>query len=115
MKRKEQELLERAEGNESWEEEPAYQQVDGPEDEFDPEFWIKVQQKRSEGMSWNRAMDGVRVERLIQKYKDNGELVSEDPAVVMLKKWPASKQYQDNSDRLPGLEQLVCIMYKITF
>ena len=53
-------------------------------------------------------MDEVRVGRLIQKYKDNGELVSEDPALVMLKKWPASKQYQDNSDRLPGLEQLVC-------
>ena len=61
-------------------------------------------------------MDEVRVERLIQKYKDNGEVTSEDPALVMLKKWPASKQYQDNSDRLPGLEQLVCtcIMYEIT-
>ena len=56
-------------------------------------------------------MDEVRVERLIQKYKDNGELVSEDPALVMLKKWPASKQYQDNSDRLPGLEKLVCNSY----
>ena len=61
-------------------------------------------------MSWNRAMDEVRVERLIQKYKDNGELVSEDPALVMLKKWPTSKQYQDYSDRLPGLEQLVGII-----
>ena len=60
-------------------------------------------------------MDEVRVERLIQKYKDSGELVSEDPALVMLKKWPALKRYQDNSDRLPGLEQLVCIMYKITY
>ena len=57
-------------------------------------------------------MDEVRVERLIQKYKDNGELASEDPALVMLKKWPASKQYQSNSDQLPGLEQLVCIMHK---
>ena len=65
-------------------------------------------------MSWNRAMDEVRVERLIRKYKDSGELVSEDPALVMLKVWPASKQYQDNSDRLPGLEQLVCILQNIT-
>ena len=39
MKRKEQELFER---NESWEEEPADQQADGLEDEFDREFWIKV-------------------------------------------------------------------------
>ena len=60
-------------------------------------------------------MDEVRVERLIQKYKDNGELVSEDPALVMLKKWAASKQYQANSHRLTGLEQLVCIMYKINY
>jgi len=65
-------------------------------------------------MSWNRAMDEVRVERLIQKYKDNGELVSEDPALVMLKTWPASKRYQDNSDRLPGLEKLVCVVCYIT-
>ena len=42
MKREEQELLERAEGNERWEEEPADQQADGLEDEFDREFWIKV-------------------------------------------------------------------------
>ena len=42
MKRKGQELLERAEGDESWEEEPAEQQADGPEGEFGPEFWIKV-------------------------------------------------------------------------
>ena len=55
-------------------------------------------------------MDEVRVERLIQKYKDSGELVSEDPALVMLKKWPALKQYQNKSDRLPGLEQLVCLI-----
>jgi len=110
MKRKEQELLERAKGNESWEEEPADQQADGLEDEFDREFWIKVGQKQSEGMSWNKAMDEVRVERLIQKYKHGGELASEDPALVMLKKWPALKQYQYNSDSLPGLEQLVCIM-----
>jgi len=113
MKRKEQELLERAEGNESREEEPGDQQTDGLEDGFDREFWIKVRQRRSEGMSWNRAMDEVRVERLIQNYKYNGELASEDPALVMLKKWPASKQYQYNSDRLPGLEELVCIIYKI--
>lgn len=45
MKREEQELLGRAEGNESREEEPEIevdQQADGLEDEFDREFWIKV-------------------------------------------------------------------------
>ena len=42
MKREEQELLERAEGNESWKDEPTDEQADGLEVEFDQEFWIKV-------------------------------------------------------------------------
>ena len=52
-------------------------------------------------------MDQVTVEKLIQKYKDNGELEREDPALVMLKQWPGSKQYKDNPETLPGLEQKV--------
>ena len=51
-------------------------------------------------------MDQVTVERLIQKYKDNGEL-GEDPALLMLKLWPASNQYKVNPDKLSGLEQKV--------
>ena len=79
-------------------------------------FLLQVRQKQGEGSSWNKAMDEVRVERLIQKYKDSGELVSEDPALLMLKKWPMSKHYKDNPDRLPSLEQLVCqvFLYKWT-
>ena len=43
MKREEQELLERDEGNESQEEEPVVdQQADRLEDAFDRKFWIKV-------------------------------------------------------------------------
>jgi len=43
MKREEQELLERDEGNESQKEEPVVdQQADGLEDAFDRKFWIKV-------------------------------------------------------------------------
>lgn len=45
MKREEQELLERAEGNDSREEEAEIevdQQKDGLEDDFDRDFWIKV-------------------------------------------------------------------------
>lgn len=52
-------------------------------------------------------MGEVHVERLIQKYKDSGEFESEDPALVMLKQWPASKQYNDNPEKLPGLEKQV--------
>ena len=69
----------------------------------------KVHQKQNEGFSWNRAMDEVHVERLIQKYKDGGEVVGEDPALWMLKKWPISKKYKDNPGKPPGLEQLVCV------
>ncbi|PFX21957.1 hypothetical protein AWC38_SpisGene13536 [Stylophora pistillata] len=74
------------------------------EDELDEEFWIKVHQMQSEGLSWTRAMDEVHVERLIQKYKDSGEFESKDPALVMLKLWPASIQYKNDSEKLPGLE-----------
>ena len=62
---------------------------------------------QSKGLSWNRAMGEVHVERLIQKYKDSGEFESEDPALVMLKQWPASKQYNDNPEKFPGLEKQV--------
>ena len=58
-------------------------------------------------MSWKIAMDEERVERLIQRCKGSGELIDEDPALVMLKKWPVSKQYRENPERLPGLEQSV--------
>nr|XP_058966812.1 transient receptor potential cation channel subfamily A member 1-like [Pocillopora verrucosa] len=71
------------------------------------EFWMKVHERQSIGLPWNRAINEVRVERIIQNYKDNGELDSEDPALVMLKQWPASKQYKDRPDKLPGLEKLV--------
>lgn len=52
-------------------------------------------------------MDEVRVERLVQKYKESGELDSEDPALLMLKKWLVSKQCKDNAEKLPGPEQQV--------
>lgn len=53
-------------------------------------------------------MNEVRVERMIHNYKECGEIDGEDPVLVMLKQWPASKQYKDNPEKLPGLEKLVC-------
>ncbi|PFX13142.1 uncharacterized protein LOC111346402, partial [Stylophora pistillata] len=109
MKREDQELLERAEEKGNNEEKPqseVVKQDDFFEDEFDREFWVKVRQKQSEGLSWSTAMNEVRVQRLIQRYKDNGKLDSEDPALVMIKTWPTSRKYKDNPDKLPGLEQL---------
>lgn len=55
-------------------------------------------------------MHEVYVERLIQKYKDDGELNSDDPALVMLKTWPTFRQYKDKSDKLPGLQRLVILI-----
>ena len=52
-------------------------------------------------------MDEVRVERLINQFLDGGEMDCEDPALVMLKQWPANKQNRDNPDKNRGLEQLV--------
>lgn len=52
-------------------------------------------------------MDAVGVERLIQSFKDNGELDHEDPALLLLKQWPECKKYKDNPEKLPGLEQKV--------
>lgn len=52
-------------------------------------------------------MDEVRVEGLIKKYQDNGEMDSVDPALVMLKQWPASKQNRNYPDKNRGLEQLI--------
>ncbi|PFX13155.1 hypothetical protein AWC38_SpisGene22794 [Stylophora pistillata] len=54
-----------------------------------------------------RAMDEVSVERLIKEYQDKGQMDNEDPALLMLKKWPSAKQFTENSDKLPGLEQLI--------
>lgn len=62
---------------------------------------------QSKALSWNRAMDEVHVERLIQKYKNSGEFELEDPALVVLKQWPVSRQYKDNPEKLPGLEKQV--------
>lgn len=45
-------------------------------------------------------MAEVRVGKIIQNYMDNGEVESEDPALVMLKQWPVSKQYKENSTKI---------------
>lgn len=54
-------------------------------------------------------MDAVSVERLIQRFRDNGELENEDPALLLLKQWPESKKYKDNPEKLAGLEQKVYV------
>ncbi|XP_066015274.1 transient receptor potential cation channel subfamily V member 4-like isoform X3 [Pocillopora verrucosa] len=79
---------------------PDDQEVD-LENEYDGDFWIK----QSNGLSWSSAMDAVSVERLIQRFRDNGELENEDPALLLLKQWPECKKYKENPEKLAGLEQ----------
>lgn len=107
MKKEEEELLELAEERENETPDIESDARDIVEEEFDTEFWVKVRKKHDEGIAWNRAVDEVRVDRLIKKYKDHGELATQDPTLLMLKRWPKAEHYQDNLDRLPSLEQLI--------
>ena len=52
------------------------------------------------GMSWNRAMDEVRVDRLSEKHGKNALL-------VIIHKWPQMKKYKDKPELIPSLEYLV--------
>lgn len=51
-------------------------------------------------LSWNRAMDEVRVDRLIKKYDKNALL-------VIIHDWPQKKKYRDKPELIPSLEYLV--------
>ena len=68
---------------------------------------MQVRKKHDKGIAWKRAVDEARVERLIQKCTESGKLDTKDPALLMLKRWPLAKKFQDNADSLPSLEQLV--------
>ena len=63
---------------------------------------MKVEEKFSsrEGMSWNRAMDEVRTERLMAKY-------GRDTLRVIIRDWPASEKYKDKPELVLSLEYLV--------
>ena len=51
-------------------------------------------------MSWNRAMDEVRVDRLTEKHGKNSLL-------VIIHEWPQAKKYKDKPELIPSLEYLV--------
>lgn len=50
----------------------------------------------TEEISWSDASDEVKVEILIARFEDGGRQFSEDPLLVLLKKWPASETFSDN-------------------
>ena len=65
---------------------------------------IKVQEKfSSSAISWNRAMDEVRTDRLMVKY-------GKDSLLVIIRDWPVSKKYKDKPEMVASLEYLVCLV-----
>ena len=63
---------------------------------------LKVEEKfvSKAGISWNRAMDEVRTDRLMAKY-------GKDTLCVIIRDWPASDKYKDKLELLASLERLV--------
>lgn len=66
--------------------------------------YSKVQEKFNSctGISWNRAMDEVRTDRLITKH-------GRDTILVIIRDWPASKKYKEKPELVASLEYLVSI------
>ena len=65
---------------------------------------FKVQEKFSSSeISWNRAMDEVRTDRLMAKY-------GKDSLLVIIRDWPASEKYKDKPEMVASLEYLVCLV-----
>lgn len=54
-------------------------------------------------ISWNRAMDEVRIERLMSKHGMN-------TLVIIICVWPASENYEGKPELVASLEYLVCTM-----
>ena len=52
------------------------------------------------GMSWKKAMDEVRTERLMSKH-------GKDTLLVIIRDWPATTKYRDNPELVASLEYLV--------
>ncbi|KAK2556753.1 hypothetical protein P5673_021312 [Acropora cervicornis] len=72
------------------------------EDPFDEEFWMRVEEKFNcrAGISWNRAMDEVRIERLLAKH-------GKDALLVIIRDWPVSGKYKGQPELVASLEYLI--------
>ena len=65
-------------------------------------FFFKVEEKFNTyaGISWNKAMDKVRIERLMTKH-------GKDTLLVIIRDWPAKTKYKDKPELVASLEYLV--------
>ena len=66
--------------------------------------YSKVQEKFNScaDISWNRAMDEVRTDRLIAQH-------GRDTILVIIRDWPASEKYKEKTELVASLEYLVSI------
>lgn len=72
---------------------------------------FQVRNKYNEtDITWNRAMDEVRVEQLIESYDSSEGKLSEAPLLVMLKRWPVGRKYRENPCLRAALEHLVSVL-----
>ena len=72
---------------------------------YDISINFQVQNKvKIADMSWNRAMDEVRADQLIEKHGKNSLL-------VIIHEWPRKKQYKDKPELVPSLEYLVRTLF----
>ncbi|KAJ7321436.1 hypothetical protein OS493_035010 [Desmophyllum pertusum] len=79
------------------------------EEPFNEDFWLKVQDKFSANeISWNRAMDEVRTDRLMAKY-------GTDSLLVIIRDWPVSEKYKDKPELVASLEYLISRFHRNNF
>ena len=66
-------------------------------------YILKVQEKfNTKEVSWNRAMDEVRTDRLLAKH-------DRDALLVIIRDWPNSEKYKGKPELVASLEYLVCV------
>ena len=67
--------------------------------------YFKVEEKvaTKAGITWKRAMDEVRTERLMARH-------GIDTLLVLIRDWPSSEKYENEPVLLASLEYLVCII-----
>ena len=68
-----------------------------------------VEKIRTAARSKVRKLNPTKTADWIQRFRDNGELENEDPALLLLKQWLECKKYKDNPEKLAGLEQKVYV------
>lgn len=67
-------------------------------------YFVQVRDKycSAENISWSSAADEVKVELLTARYEEGGRKPCDDPLLVLLKTWPARKEFLENPRLIEG-------------